>query len=109
MEHGEETPLNLTDTGSSMMMDTLDNGSAMMVKQMVNGTMTMDPPQLELGGSKMTAPGSELSPLMSLIPLSNMTTVIMKNILAQISITDWSTQADMLASGTGKLGESVTI
>ena len=57
MEHGEETPLNLTDTGSLMMMGTLDNGSAMMVKQMVNGTMTMDPPQLELGGSKAIALG----------------------------------------------------
>ena len=70
--------------------------------------MTMDLPQLEPGGSRTTILGLELGPQMSPMIPSNMTTVIMKNTLAQISITDQSTRADMPASGTGKHGESVT-
>ena len=70
--------------------------------------MMMDPLQLELGGSKVTALGSELLAQMILMKQSSTTVLIMKNTPAQISMTDKSTQADILASGTGKLGESVT-
>ena len=75
---------------------------------LVIGPTMMDPPLPEPGGSKVTALGSEPLPLMNQMKLSSMITAIMKNILAQISMTDKSTQVDILVSGTGKLGESVT-
>ena len=107
MEPGEETQLNPTDTGSLILMDTLDNGSVMMVRQMVSGPLTMDPLQLELGGSKATALGSELLPLMiPMIPLST-TALITKSTCALILTTVKSTLKITTAVGTGKLMESV--
>jgi hypothetical protein len=51
--------------------------------------MMMDPPQLEPGGSRMTIPGLEPGPLMSLMIPSNTIALIMeimKTTLAQISM-----------------------
>ena len=108
MELGEETLPNQMDTGSSIHMVTLDPGSVMMAKQVVNGLMMMDPPQLELGGSRVTALGSELLPLMNLMKQSSMIVPIMRNTCASISITEKSTLKDIPVSGTGKHMESVT-
>ena len=108
MEHGEGTPLNPTDTGSSIRMDTLDPGSATTVKQMVSGPMTMDPPQLELGGSKVTALGLELSPLTILMKPSSMTALIITSTCVLILTTEKSTLKITAAIGTGMLMESVT-
>ena len=74
---------------------------------MVNGHMTMDPPQLELGGSRETAPGSEPLPLTSLMKPSSMIAPIMRNTCASISTTEKSTLKDIPVNGTGKPGESV--
>ena len=108
MEHGTETLPNQMDTGSSIHMVTLDPGSAMMAKQMVNGHMTMDPLQLELGGSKMTAPGLELLPLTSLMKPSSTIALITKSTCVSILTTEKSTQVEKIVRGTGKPGESVT-
>ena len=70
--------------------------------------MMMDLPLLELGGSKETALGSELLPLMILMKLSNTTAPITKNTCASILTTEKSTQVDMPVIGTGKLMENVT-
>ena len=107
MELGEETLPNQMDTGSSIHMVTLDPGSVMMAKQVVNGLMMMDPPLLELGGSRETAPGLELLPLTSLMKPSSMIAPIMRNTCASISTTEKSTLKDIPVSGTGKPGESV--
>ena len=88
-EHGEETPLNPMDTGSSIQIIPQATGSVTMVKLLEIGFMTMDLPLLELGGSKETALGSELGPLMSLMKPSSTITVIMdmkKNTPALISM-----------------------
>ena len=109
MEPGEETLLNQMDTGSSIHMVTLDNGSVTMAKQLENGLMTMDPPQLELGGSMVIALGSELLPLMNLMKQSSMTAQITKSTCASILTMEKSTQVEKIVRGTGKPGESVNI
>ena len=68
----------------------------------------MDLPQLELGGSKVTALGLEPGPLMNLIKPSSMTALITKSTCALILTTEKSTQVDIPVSGTGKHMESVT-
>ena len=79
-----------------------------MAKQVVNGLMMMDPLQLELGGSRETAPGLEPLPLMIPMKQSSMTAPITKSICALILTTEKSTLKDIPVSGTGKPGESVT-
>ena len=69
--------------------------------------MTMDLPQLELGGLKETALGLERGPQTSLMIPSSMIALITKNTCALILTTEKSTLKDIPVSGTGKLGESV--
>ena len=70
--------------------------------------MTMDLHQLELGGSKETALGSELGPQTSLMIPSSMIALITKSTCASILTMEKSTLKDILVSGTGKHMESVT-
>ena len=67
----------------------------------------MDLPQLELGGSKVTALGLEPGPLMNLIKPSSMTALITKSTCALILTTEKSTLKITAVIGTGKLMESV--
>ena len=70
----------------------------------------MDQHQLELGGSKATALGSERGPLMTLMILSSTITAIMeimKTTPAMISTTEKSILVEKIVRGTGKPGESV--
>jgi hypothetical protein len=69
--------------------------------------MTMDLPQLELGGSRETALGSERGPQMSLMIPSSMIAPTMKSTCVSILTMEKSTLKDILVSGTGKHGESV--
>jgi hypothetical protein len=69
--------------------------------------MTMDLPQLELGGSRETALGSEHLPLMSLMIPSSMIAPTMKSTCVSILTMEKLTLKDILVSGTGKHGESV--
>ena len=71
--------------------------------------MTMDLQQLELGGSKVIAPGSEPGLLMNPMKPSSTTVLTTKSTCALISTMVKSTQVDMLVIGTGKHGENVTI
>ena len=70
--------------------------------------MMMDLLQLELGGSKETALGSERGLLMILMKPSSTTAPITKSTCALILTTEKSTQVDIPVSGTGKHMESVT-
>ncbi len=80
-----------------------------MAKQMETGLMTMDPPQLELGGSKEIAHGSELLPLASLMKPSSTIALITKSTCVSILTTEKSIQVEKIVRGTGKPGESVNI
>ena len=80
MVHGEEVPMNQMDTGSLTMTALLAIGSVKMDMSLEIGPMTMDLPQLELGGSKEIALGLELGPQMSLIKPLNTIAVITENL-----------------------------
>jgi hypothetical protein len=70
--------------------------------------MTMDLPQLELGGLKETALGLELGLPMSLMIPSSMIVLITKSTCVSILTMEKSTPKDMLVIGTGKHMENVT-